>query len=149
MVRVLRFVSVLAVLLANPAHAAEGFGMGEVILYSNNFMKIFMILLAESSLAAVAVAGIKLTSGARLTGGSAFLSALRLGGPLIGLLGATYIAFSGFLAVAQVGHSSLAMWSPALAEATLLLMLGLLSGVVAVIGHWAVEARIDRAVLQS
>ena len=36
---------------------------------------------------------------------------------------------------------------PGLAEIALLILLGLLSGVVAVVCHWAVEARIDRAVL--
>ncbi|MNT87574.1 hypothetical protein D3C72_2280030 [compost metagenome] len=53
------------------------------------------------------------------------------------------------MAVAQVGQTSLAVWSPAIAEASLLIVLGLLSGVVAVVAHWAVEARIDRAVLRA
>jgi hypothetical protein len=149
MVRVLRFVSVPVVLLATPVHAAEGFGLGEVFLYSNNFMKLIMLMLIAATIAAVVVAGIKLASGPRLTGGSAFLSALRLGGPLISLLGATYIALTCFMAVAQVGETSLAIWAPAIAEATLLLLLGLLSGVVAVIANWAVEARIDRALLRA
>lgn len=148
MLRVLRIVPLPLVLLASPAYAAERFGMGQVFLYSNNFMKIIMALLAAATLAAVVVAAVKLASGPRLTGGSAFLSALRLGGPLISLLGAAYIALTGFMAVAQVGQTSLAIWAPAIAEALLLLMLGLLSGVVAVIAHWAVEARIDRAVLR-
>ena len=38
---------------------------------------------------------------------------------------------------------------PYLAEIALMLGLGLLCGVVAVIANWAVEARIDRAVLRS
>ncbi len=38
--------------------------------------------------------------------------------------------------------------APGLAEAATLAMLGLLTGVVAVIAHWAVESRIDRAVLR-
>lgn len=149
MLRILRTVPLLLALAATPACAAEQFGMGQVFADANVFMKLIMVLLIAATIAAVVVAGIKLASGSRLTGGSAFLSALRLGGPLISLLGATYIALTGFMAVAQVGETSLAIWAPAIAEATLLLLLGLLSGVVAVIANWAVEARIDRALLRA
>lgn len=148
MLRVLRFVPLPLALLASPACAAERFGMGQVFADANIVMKLIMVLLIAATIAAVVVAAVKLASGSRLTGGSAFLSALRLGGPLISLLGAAYIALTGFMAVAEVGQTNLVIWAPAIAEASLLLVLGLLSGVVAVIAHWAVEARIDRAVLR-
>ena len=38
---------------------------------------------------------------------------------------------------------------PAFAEAGLVLALGLLAGVVAIAANWAVEARLDRAVLRA
>ncbi|MFK4057872.1 hypothetical protein [Brevundimonas sp. NPDC046655] len=148
MLRILRFVPLSLAFLASPAFAAERFGMGQVFVDANVFMKLIMVLLIAATIAAVVVAAVKLASGSRLTGGSAFLSALRLGGPLISLLGAAYIALTGFMAVAEIGQTNLVIWAPAIAEASLLLVLGLLSGVVAVIAHWAVEARIDRAVLR-
>jgi biopolymer transport protein ExbB/TolQ len=38
--------------------------------------------------------------------------------------------------------------APGIAEAVLLVGLGVMAGAVAVIAHWALEARIDRAVLK-
>ncbi|MNH48487.1 biopolymer transport protein ExbB [compost metagenome] len=149
MSRLSPWVPVFLLLAAGPASAADGFGVSQVFADANILMKAIMVLLVAATITAVVVAVLKLMSGTRLTGGSAFLSALRLGGPLIGLLGAAYIALTGFMAVAQVGQTSLAVWSPAIAEASLLIVLGLLSGVVAVVAHWAVEARIDRAVLRA
>ena len=41
----------------------------------------------------------------------------------------------------------MAVLAPGYAEAALLFLLGLLAGVVGVICHWIIEARIDRTVL--
>lgn len=111
-------------------------------------MKLLMILLLVAMVAAVVVAVRKLMSGRHLSGGSAFLSALRLGGPLIGLLGGAYNGLKICIGLAQ-GAQPFQVVAPGLAEAAFLIVLGLFSGIVAVICHWAVEARIDRAVLQS
>lgn len=109
-------------------------------------VKLILLILAGSSLAAVVIAVRKLAGGRHLTGGSAFLSALRLGGPLLGCLGAAYGALVTFIALSHV-QASFQQVAPALAEGAFLVVSGLLSGVVAVICHWAVEARIDRTVL--
>lgn len=111
-------------------------------------MKLLMVLLLVASLAAIVVTARKLMSGRHLTGGSAFLSALRLGGPLIGLLGAAFNGLMMFIGLAQ-GPQPFQVIAPGLAEVAFLVFLGLLSGVVGVICHWAVEARIDRTVLRS
>jgi biopolymer transport protein ExbB/TolQ len=111
-------------------------------------MKLLMVLLVLSMIAAVVVAVRKIAAGPQLVGGSAFLSALRLGGPLLGLLGAAFNGVMIFIGLSnQPGPIPLSVLAPGVAEALTLAMLGLLAGVVAVVAHWAVESRIDRAVL--
>ncbi len=108
-----------------------------------------MLCLVAASIAAVVVGAMKVSSGPHLAGGSAFLSALRLGGPIIGAFGASYVVLNIFMGVSNVSYPvTLKIVAPGVAEAAFLLGLGLLSGVVAVIANWAVEARIDRAVLR-
>lgn len=98
----------------------------------------------------IVVTALKLASGRRLSGGSAYVSALRLGGPLVGLLGAIFVLLNGFIGMANAGAPvPMEVLAPGFAEAALLFFLGLVAGVVGVIGHWAIEARIDRTVLQS
>lgn len=109
-------------------------------------MKAIMLLLIVVTIAAVVVTVSKLRSGPRLAGGSAFLQALRLGGPLIGLLGAAYNALVINIGIANVGNVPYAVLAPGVAEAVFLFVLGLVAGVVAVI---FVEARIDRTVLRA
>ena len=112
-------------------------------------IKGLMLALVVAGLAAIAVTARKVLSGPRLTGGSAFLQALRLGGPLIGLLGAAYNILMINIAIANIGQQpSYPVLAPGVAEAVFLFVLGLITGIVAVICNWIVEARIDRAVLQ-
>ncbi len=111
--------------------------------------KLIILGLLGSTLAAVVVCILKLASGRRLSGGSAFLSGLRVGGPLAGLMGAAWGAFNMCLGLANSPVDvPLNVIARGLAEAALLVVLGLLAGAVAVIANWAVEARIDRAVLK-
>ncbi|MNU37391.1 MotA/TolQ/ExbB proton channel family protein [uncultured Brevundimonas sp.] len=136
-------------LLAFPALAqAEPLTPGGIFADAAPSMKLIMILLLVAAVAAVAVTARKLMSGRHLSGGSAFLSALRLGGPLIGLLGGAFNGLMILIGLSQ-GPQPFHVVAPGLAEAAFLVFLGLFCGVVAVICHWAVEARIDRAVLQS
>lgn len=109
-------------------------------------MKMVMVVLILATIAAMGIAARKLMSGPNLSGGSAFLSALRLGGPLVGLLGGAYNGLAMFMGLSR-GPQPFHVVAPGLAEAMLIILLGLVSGVVAVICHWMVEARIDRAVL--
>ncbi|MDP1738647.1 MAG: MotA/TolQ/ExbB proton channel family protein [Caulobacter sp.] len=143
--------SLLATVLFLPAvaHADPLTPLG-IFAEAAPLMKLIMLGLVGATLAAVVVCGIKLASGPRLTGGSAFLSGLRLGGPLAGFLGAAYASLNIFVAIANIPEPvSLKVAAPGIAEALFLLGLGLLTGAVAVIANWAVEARIDRAVLKA
>lgn len=121
----------------------------DILFNADQTMQIIMAALIIAALSAIVVTVIKLRSGPRLTGGSAYLQALRLGGPLIGLLGAAYNALMINIAIANVGDVSYPVLAPGVAEAVFLFVLGLIAGVVAVICNWIVEARIDRAVLRS
>jgi biopolymer transport protein ExbB/TolQ len=112
-------------------------------------MKAVMLILAVALIAAVVVTVRKVASGPHLNGGSTFLSALRLGAPLLGLLGAAFNALMMFIGLSNMGSQPINVLAPGLAEAAFLLVLGLIVGVVAVICHWVVEARVDRLVLRA
>ena len=146
-----RLVTLSLALAAAPAAAqAAPLTVGQVFADASPIAQAVMLSLIAASLAAVVVSARKVASGPHLAGGSAFLSGLRLGGPLVGCLGAAYVALLIFLGVANVpAPTPLKMIAPGLAEAALMIGLGLLAGVVGVVANWAVEARIDRAVLRS
>lgn len=113
-------------------------------------VKLIMLLLVVGALGAVIVTVLKLAKGRQLSGGSAYVSALRLGGPLLGLMGAMFVLLMGFIGMANVGEPvPMAVLAPGYAEAALLFLLGLLAGVIGVVCHWIIEARIDRTVLGS
>jgi biopolymer transport protein ExbB/TolQ len=113
------------------------------------FPKLIMLGLIGAVIATLVICGKKLFAGPHLAGGSAFVSGVRLGGPLAGALGASYTMLMGFMGIANVDYPvTLKIIAPGLAEATFLLGLGLFAGAVAVVGHWALEARIDRDVLK-
>jgi hypothetical protein len=79
---------------------------------------------------------------------TALLSGLRLGGPLAGLVGA---ACGGVLIAMSLANMAAPAPMPLIArgvaEAMMLILLGLICGAVAAIANWALEARIDRVVL--
>lgn len=136
--------------LPTAAFAQSRLTLSGVFADADETMKALMIALIAAALAAIVVTALKLASGRRLDGGSAFVSALRLGGPLIGLMGAAFILLMGFIGIANAGGPvPITVLAPGFAEAALLFLLGLLAGVVGVICHWIIEARIDRTVLQS
>lgn len=111
-------------------------------------MKLVMVALFVAAVAAVLVTLAKTVRGRKLSGGSAFVSALRLGGPLLGLMGAAYTVLMMFIGMANAGAEvPMTILAPGFAEAALLFLLGLFAGAVGVICHWVIEARIDRTVL--
>ena len=143
-------VAVTLLALPTAAYAATRLTVDTVFWDASLAMKAVMVVLVVAAIAATPLTAVKVKSGPRLTGGSAFVSALRLGGPLIGLLGASWNALTSFLAIANVGvQPPFPVLAPGFAESTLMFWLGLMSGVVGVICHWIIEARIDRAVLKS
>jgi hypothetical protein len=110
--------------------------------------KLIVLALVIAVVAALAVLAAKLKGGKRLAGGSAFLSGLRLGGPIMGALGACGTLLNMAIGYANVpGDPSLKILAPGFAECFFLLGLGFVAGTVAVLAHWAVESRIDRQVL--
>jgi len=130
--------------------ASPGITLGNVFGDAAPSVKLVMLALVVGALAAVIVTVLKLASGRRLSGGSAYVSALRLGGPLLGLMGAMYVLLMGFIGMANAGEPvPVAVLAPGFAEAALLFLLGLMAGVVGVVCHWIIEARIDRTVLGS
>lgn len=119
-----------------------------VFAHAAHFVQLIIAGLVAATLAALAVCGLKVVQGPRLTGGSAFLSGLRLGGPLAGLTGAAYGALNMSIGLANTPSPVPAqLLAHGAAEVITLILLGLVSGSVAVITNWAVEARIDRTVL--
>ncbi len=109
--------------------------------------KLLTVALIIASLAALAVLASKLRGARRLSGGSAFISGLRLGGPIIGGLGASYSLLMMTIGYANVGDVPLKVLAPGFAECFLQISLGFLAGAVAVLCQWVVESRIDRQVL--
>ncbi|HZW15908.1 MAG TPA: MotA/TolQ/ExbB proton channel family protein [Brevundimonas sp.] len=136
--------------ISGTANAASRLTMSDVFADADETMKALMIVLIAAALIAMVLTGMKVAGGKRLAGGSAFVSALRLGGPLLGLLGAIFVLLNGFLGIANAGGPvPMPVLAPGFAEAALLFLLGLVAGVVGVICHWIIEARIDRAILKS
>ena len=145
----LRRLALAAAVLFAPgmAHAAA-LSPAEIFANAAPLQKAIMIGLIGATLAGAGVALMKLASGPRLTGGSAFVSGLRLGGPITGILGGAYAALRMSLGVANIAYEpTLKILAPGFAEAAALVALGCLSGAVAVILNWSIEARIDRQVL--
>jgi hypothetical protein len=120
----------------------------EVFDLGTPLSKLIVLVLLAAMLAALVVVAFKLAGGKRLNGGSAFLSGLRLGGPIIGGLGACSSLLMMTIGVANIAATvTLKTLAPGFAEAFLQLGLGFLAGAVAVVCNWAVESRIDRQVL--
>jgi hypothetical protein len=113
------------------------------------FPQIIVAALLAATVAAVVICVRKLMPGKKLAGGSAFISGLRAGGPLLGLLGATYGLLNSAIGIANVQPKNLLVVMPGIAEMLMIVLVGLLAGVVAVIAHWAIESRIDRQVLSA
>jgi tellurite resistance protein TehA-like permease len=107
-----------------------------------------MLVLLAAMIAALIVMVLKVRRGPHLSGGSAFLSGLRIGGPIIGLLGACDAGLNMTIGVVNAGiDPTLRMLAPGIAQSFMMVGIGFLVGAVAVVAHWAVEARIDRQVL--
>ena len=147
-----RFITIGAVASLIPGIALAQTRITPAVVFADAAppMKLIMALLLVAALAAIVVTVLKVLSGPRLTGGSSYLQALRLGGPLIGLLGAAYNGLMINIGIANSANPPpYAVLAPGVAEAAFIFVLGLIAGVVAVICNWIIEARIDRVVLRS
>jgi biopolymer transport protein ExbB/TolQ len=128
--------------------AAEPLTPITVFQYAPPVQQFIIVVLILAMVAALVVLALKLSPGRRLSGGSAFLSGLRLGAPIVGLLGACHAGLYMTMAAASIKiEPSLKMFAPGIAESFEMVGLGFLAGAIAVVAHWAVESRIDRQVL--
>jgi len=142
--------AILAAVFAPGVASAAPLGFGDVLLHAAVAPKLIMLALAASAIAALLITGAKLARGHGLAGGSAFVSGLRFGGPIAGILGGAYGAVNMSLGLANIAYQpTLKVLAPGFAEITLLIGLGFAVGVVAVVLNWALEARIDRQVLSA
>ena len=124
--------------------------LAEVAMNAPPVPKLIIAALALASVAAVVVCIGKLASGPRMSGGSAFLSGLRFGGPLAGLFGAALTGLQMAMGAANTaGPVPASLLAHGYAQIMLLLVFGFFTGAVAVIANWAVESRIDRSVLKA
>lgn len=122
----------------------------DVFAHSEPLQKLIIVVLLAAAVAAVVVLALKLRGGQRLAGGSAFLSGLRLGGPILGGFGACLSLLNMSIGYATVpGDLPLKVLAPGFAETFFVVGLGFLAGVVAVIANWVVESRIDHSVLKA
>jgi hypothetical protein len=120
----------------------------DVFALAGPLQKLVVIVLLLSIAVALIVLAAKLSRGQRLAGGSAYLSGLRFGAPIIGILGACDSLLNMTLGYANIGGDApFKVLAPGFAEAFLQVGLGFLAGAVAVFANWAVESRIDRQVL--
>jgi hypothetical protein len=123
-----------------------------MVVFANaeTLQKLIIVALLASAVAAVVVLALKLRGGQRLAGGSAFLSGLRLGGPILGGFGACLALMNMSIGYANVpGDVPLKALAPGFVEAFFVVGLGFLAGAVAVIANWIVESRIDHSVLKA
>lgn len=138
----------IAMALAPIVANAEPYTALTVVSHAAPVVQATVAGIVVADLAAIAICAGKLSAGRGLAGGSAYLSGLRLGGPLAGLFGAAYGGLNMAIGLTNVGHPvPTSVLAPGYAEMMLLILMGLFSGAIAVIAHWAVEARIDRTVL--
>jgi hypothetical protein len=133
-----------------PVPVADRLSMIGVAMNAPPVPKLIILALAIASVAAVIVCIGKLASGPRVSGGSAFLSGLRFGGPLAGLFGAALTGLNIAIGTANAaGPAPANILARGYAEIMLLMVFGFFTGAVAVIANWAVESRIDRSVLKA
>jgi hypothetical protein len=138
--------------MPNPVQQAPLHPLTPVLVFAHAapMQKLIILALVLTMIAALVVLVLKLRSGGRLPDGSAFLSGLRFGGPILGGLGACLSLLAMALGYANVhGEPSLKVLAPGFAETFFVVGLGFLAGVVAVIANWVVESRIDHSVLEA
>jgi len=148
----LRCIGLVAGAVFSAPAAAQAATLTPIMVLQNAAIPVQAVVLGlvGAMLAAIAVLIMKLATPPGLSGGSAYLTGLRLGGPLAGALGAAYTLLVMFLFISGTSKPvSLNELAPGFAEAVMLVLLGFACGAFAAIGKWAVDARIDRAVLKS
>ena len=129
----------------------ERLTVGGVFADASLEMQVIFAILAVSVLASLVIWAMSLPKVGKadakgLAGALGRLRIVRSGASPLGLLGAAYVLFSGFLGMANVRPApSITVMAPGWAEAALAVMLGLLATTVAVVCERHLEGRIRRA----
>ena len=139
-------------LLIAPAicHAAEApLTPARIFGDSAPLQKLIILFLVASIIATIALVTTRLVRGRALSGGSRFVGGLRVGGVLLGALGATYSAMNGMVGIANVPITpTMKVLAPGIAESLFVFGLGVLAASVAVFGYEALQARTGTAALK-
>ena len=131
--------------------ASERLTVGQVFADASPEMQAVFAILLISVAASLVIWGLGLPKVGKgdakgLTAALGRLKIVRSAATPLGLLGASYVLFSGFLGIANVRPApSITVMAPGWAEAALAVMLGLLATTVAVVCERHLEARIRRA----
>ena len=138
-------VSSLFLLMSLPTHDADQLLTPAGIFGdAAPFQKLIILTLESAILAAAGISAVKVVRG---QGGSSFVSTLRVAGPLLGMLGATYSTLNGFIGLSNVATPPpITVIAPGVAESLFVFGLGILAATVAVIGCWAMQARSRAAI---
>ena len=129
--------------------AAQRLSLAGVFADATPVNQVMMALLVGATLASVAIWAtslLKLGRGEVPVVGLGRLKIVRSAGAMLGLLGASYTLLNGFIGMANVRPApGLTVMAPGWAEATFLVMLGLLASTVAVICERHLEGKIAQA----
>ena len=129
--------------------AAERLSLAGVFTDATLVNQVMMALLVAATLASVAIWATSLAKvgkGEAPVVGLGRLKIIRSAGAMLGLLGASYTLLNGFIGLSNVRPVPTAsVMAPGWAEATFLVMLGLLASTVAVICERHLEGKIARA----
>jgi len=128
--RSLTLIGALAACAALPDLANAGpLDAQDVFAHAAVQPKLILLALIAASPGAVLATAIKVAQRSKLEGGSGFVSALRFGGPIAGILGGAYGGASISLGLANLpGPATLKVVAPGLAEIALLITLGFAPG---------------------
>jgi hypothetical protein len=130
--------------------AAERLSLAGVFADATPVNQAMMAILIAATLGSVAIWAMSLPKvgkgdGAGLAVALGRLKIVRSAGAMLGLLGASYCLLNGFIGLSNVRPVPTAsVMAPGWAEATFLVMLGLLASTVAVICERHLEAKIAR-----
>ncbi len=135
------FGAALALAACGSAAAQDGASRPSVFMDASPEMKLLIAGLFVAAAAALGVWILGVIRG-RAGRGLSFLAALRVGGPLLGLVGAGYVLMVSFSYLRP--GDTFAVMAPGFAEALMAAIAGLLAGALASIGYAHLTTRAPR-----
>ena len=123
-------------------HAPHRLTVGLMFLDAAPVVKIVLVGLLLTAVAALAILLLGLTGASkRMSGAARFLETAMAATPIAALFGAAWGLITIFLGIANTNVSNLAVAAPGIAEAILSLAIGLLAMLLAVIAYRVVKPR--------